>query len=264
MSTWRDPWLRPVTGSRPDSAVRLFCLPYAGGSATVFRAWRSAAADVEVHAVQLPGRGRRVAEPPLHDARVLARRLAAALEPHLDRPYGIYGHSMGGIVGLALAHELARSRPPSGLFVGASVAPSSVRPVRVWRGTDEELLRWLEWVGGTPAHLLDRPGLRKLLPVLRADLAVVAGYRGRPGERLAVPVTGFAGASDPFAGRSAMLGWERETDAGFTLSEVPGDHFFLAGSGRLVLDSVTASLLAATRSGNYPTLVAQTTTVVEP
>lgn len=118
---------------------------------------------------------------------------------------------MGGLLGLALAHELARApgrRPPAALFVGASPSPASVRPEAAWHGSDAELVAWLRAAGGTPASVLAAPALLELLlPALRADLALVAGYRRRPGERLAVAVHGFAGTDDAL---------------------VPGGHFFLA------------------------------------
>ncbi|MFF5858372.1 thioesterase II family protein [Streptomyces sp. NPDC012751] len=244
----RDRWFRRSAGAGAGQRVRLFCLPYAGGGAGVFRDWLRAGGDtgVEVFAVRLPGRERRLAERPFDDARLLAAHLAAALEPYLDRPYGIYGHSMGGVAGLALAHELARSpgsRQPLGLFVGASVAPRSLRPDARWSGSDAGLAEWLRHTGGTPASVLDRPGLvARVLPALRADLALAAGYRGRPGERLTVPVHGFAGISDPMATPAAMAGWSAETEAAFSLSRVPGGHFFLAESGRRVLHAIAGTL----------------------
>ncbi|MFF1676963.1 thioesterase II family protein [Streptomyces sp. NPDC058256] len=256
MNRPRDPWIRPAAKGESEASVRLFCLPYAGGGATVFRDWlrdRDLGRRVEVLAVQLPGRGNRIAEPAFDDARLLAKELTGVLAPYLDRPYGIYGHSMGGLAGLALARELARSpglRQPAALFVGASVAPGSVRPQAVWRGSDAELTEWLRRTGGTPASVLAKPALLELLlPALRADLALVAGYRRQPSEELAVPIRGFAGASDLLTPSGAMRGWAAETAVGFTLSQVPGGHFFLAESSRAVLEAITGQLLAADGPG---------------
>ncbi|MBD0743114.1 thioesterase II family protein [Streptomyces sp. CBMA152] len=255
MSRAAEPWLRPTPSAGDEVAARLFCLPYAGGSAAAFRHWTRRpvhGADgrrLEVVAVRLPGHGSRLDEPAVDDARLLAKGLTAALAPYLDRPYGIYGHSMGGLLGCALAHEIARApwlRPPAALFVGAGPPPASVRPDAAWRGSDAELVQWLREAGGTPASVLDAPVLlESLLPALRADLALVAGFRCDPGVRLAVPVHGFAGADDALVPRAAMHGWAAETDARFVLSEVPGGHFFLSedAATRAVLDVITARLL---------------------
>ncbi|MES9512003.1 thioesterase domain-containing protein [Streptomyces sp. NPDC000609] len=246
----RNPWLRRVPGQGAAGRVRLVCLPYAGGGAGVYRDWLNAGPEmgVEIIAVRPPGREQRFGEAPFDDARSLAARLATVLEPYLDVPYALYGHSVGSVVGLALAHELARSprsRQPLGLFVGAGVAPASLRPQPEWSGSDAELTEWLRRTGGTPRSVLARPGLvARVLPALRADLAMAAGYRRRPGERLTVPIRGFAGAADPMASAAAMTGWGAETTGRFQLSQVPGGHFFLAESGRQVLAGIAEQLLA--------------------
>lgn len=244
-------WLRPFPVPASDAPARLFCLPYAGGSCAAYRDWlrlRGRVPDprVEVIAVRLPGRGSRVREPAAEEVGALARELVEVMAPHLDRPYGIYGHSMGGIIGLALAEEIARTpglRQPETLFTGAAVTPDAVRPQPEWRGTDAELTEWLRRTGGTPASVLSSPALLSvLLPALRADLALVASSRGRPLTRLAVPVRGFAGADDRLTPARVMGGWAARTSAGFTLSEVPGGHFFLPVSGPLVLDTIARAL----------------------
>ncbi|NOT55098.1 MAG: putative thioesterase, partial [Deltaproteobacteria bacterium] len=49
---------------RPQARLRLFCFPYAGGGALLYRTWADGLpADVEVCPIQLPGRGTRLLEP---------------------------------------------------------------------------------------------------------------------------------------------------------------------------------------------------------
>ncbi|HKD74923.1 MAG TPA: thioesterase domain-containing protein, partial [Ktedonobacterales bacterium] len=58
-----SPWLiwpKP----NPQARVRLFCFPYAGGGASLFRAWPDELSrDIEVCAIQPPGRENRFREP---------------------------------------------------------------------------------------------------------------------------------------------------------------------------------------------------------
>jgi surfactin synthase thioesterase subunit len=70
-----DPWiLRPRPN--PRAALRLFCFPYAGGGASIYRTWPAYLhADIEVVAVQLPGREERMCEPAYSDASELCLRL---------------------------------------------------------------------------------------------------------------------------------------------------------------------------------------------
>src|SRR5688572_21943118 len=93
-----DRWLlRPL--SPGDARLRLFCLPYAGGGASAFRLWPPALApEVEVCPIQLPGRENRLLETPFTDVSALVAALATALEPAVDRPFALFGHSLGALI----------------------------------------------------------------------------------------------------------------------------------------------------------------------
>src|ERR1700733_12636953 len=93
---------------RPNrtAALRLFCLPHAGGGAGLFRGWpASLSPAVEVRGVQPPGRESRISEKPFTRLEPLVAALTDVLAASIDRPYILYGHSMGAL----LAFELTRS-----------------------------------------------------------------------------------------------------------------------------------------------------------
>ncbi|NUT52800.1 MAG: thioesterase, partial [Saccharothrix sp.] len=125
-----------------DAAVRLFCLPHAGAGASAFRRWRDVfPPGVDVQPVQLPGREDRIGEPPATDAHALVEELASALAGAADRPFVLFGHSMGAL----LAAELARRLPPTLLVLSGRAAPVELPPReaelrRVMAATDEEVL----------------------------------------------------------------------------------------------------------------------------
>src|SRR2546423_15412499 len=103
-----DRWL-PSVRPRPGAEVRLFCFPYAGGGASVFRAWAdSLPSSVEVRPVQLPGRETRFREPAFTRLPPLVEALAESLRPYLDRPFAFFGHSLGALVAFELARRLHR------------------------------------------------------------------------------------------------------------------------------------------------------------
>src|ERR1700754_4806453 len=96
-----------IVGTRinPGASLRLFCFPYAGGSAAIYHAWqRHLPENVEVCAVELPGRGGRLKEKPFDRMAPLIDGLTDALLPFLDLPFAFFGHSMGSL----LCFELAR------------------------------------------------------------------------------------------------------------------------------------------------------------
>jgi len=89
----KTPWLY-FFSPNPEAELRLFCLPYAGGTVTTYRAWpKKLPRNVEVCAVQLPGRGSRMPEPPFTRLAPLVRALAQNFLPYLDRPFALFGHA---------------------------------------------------------------------------------------------------------------------------------------------------------------------------
>jgi len=235
---------------RPAAAVRLFCLPYAGGGASAFQDWPAGLPGVvEVAAVHLPGREGRFAEPPIDRMGVLVEVLADALPPHLDRPFAFFGHSMGARVGFELARELRRrgARGPVRLFVSGCRAPQLPPDPPTFDLPDDQLVARLRELGGTPPEVFAQPELVELLlPTVRADLTAVETVRFSPGPPLDCPIRAFGGSHDPEATPEETAAWEAQTRAGFTLQVLPGDHFFLHDQRDALLTTVAADLEADT------------------
>ncbi|MFF2625140.1 thioesterase II family protein [Kitasatospora griseola] len=231
----------------PPGRVRLLCLPYAGGAASLYRGWGALADDrVEVCPVELPGHGRRLAESPVSRLRPLVALLATELEPVLDQPFAFFGHSMGALLAFELCRELRRrgAAEPEHLFVSGASAPDAprTRPV-LHAATDEEVKQELRFLGGTPPELLDNRELMELmLPTLRADFSVLETYHYRPEPPLTVPMTVFGGTADPSVRPQALHGWRTQTSARARLEMLPGDHFFLHASVVEILGAVAGAL----------------------
>ncbi|MCX4390298.1 alpha/beta fold hydrolase [Micromonospora peucetia] len=235
-------------GDRHLAPVQLFCLPYAGGGASVFRRWQDGLGpDVEVLPVQLPGRENRISENPVFQV----ADVAYAIADRIRGPYAIYGHSMGGRLGFEVVRELRRAgRPlPLRLYVGGARAPHIVGASHfdgLSRVDDDELLRRLEAGGGLPATLLEYPELVELLlPLLRADFGRVDDYRYTPEEPLPMPIVAFSGRSDTTVSQESSAGWREHSAAGFTLREIDGGHFFLNERLPDLLVAIRADLISA-------------------
>ena len=91
----RPRWvIRPV--ERPAAALRLFCFPFAGVGASSFRGWTDLLPDeIEVAAVQLPGRESRLREPCVTKLTDAVAGVMSGFEGLLDRPFALFGHSLG-------------------------------------------------------------------------------------------------------------------------------------------------------------------------
>jgi surfactin synthase thioesterase subunit len=249
--------MRPVEDSAwvrrfdPSPAPRrLVCFPHAGGAATAFAPLARAVserADVDVLAVQYPGRQERLAEPCLDSVAALTAAIVPEVAGWLDRPFALFGHSMGAIVAFEVARALEqRDGPrPAVLFVSARRAPSTHRDERVHLGGDGALLRDVTRLAGTPAELMADEDVRQmLLPALRGDYKAIETYRWAPGPPLRCPIRALVGDADPLTTEAEAAAWARHTTAGFDLRVLPGAHFYLADHVGAVADLVAGTLVA--------------------
>jgi medium-chain acyl-[acyl-carrier-protein] hydrolase len=234
-----SPWLAQ---SKPNTqaTLRLFCFPYAGGGATIFRNWQATLpAQIEVCPIQLPGRGKRLKEPPFTQVQFLVEALSHALLPYLDKPFAFFGHSMGALVSFELARTLRRKYGlgPKRLFLSGRRAPAipNLEPP-TYNLPEPEFIEALHKLKGTPIGVLEEPELMQLmLPLLRADFTLCETYTYTPETPLNCPISVFGGLQDSEVSRTHLEGWRAETTAAITLRMLPGDHFFLNTEEPLLL-----------------------------
>ena len=228
----------------------LLCLPPGGGDARLFKNWPAHLPEsMGVAALELPGHGGRQGEPRAASIEDAVGEFADAAAPLLERPVMFYGHSMGAVLALDLAHEL-RSR--QGIEPLALIAAASGPLKRRIRQTpsdagDEELVRWLRTLGGTPDELLADPEyLAELLPVLRADLGLLERRTRRAPPPLGCPIHVYLGEQDPMVdGTAAQRGWAAHTTREQPPRSFPGGHFFVQESAERVLAALAEDADAA-------------------
>jgi medium-chain acyl-[acyl-carrier-protein] hydrolase len=234
------------TRERSHAQVRLFCLPYAGSGASVFRGWDAGLPDgIDVAAVQLPGRQGRYGEPLRERMDDLVDDLADAISRWLDRPYALFGHSMGARISCALAHRLRLDGHPRPvrLFASASPGPVLRLPVGTDDPSDEGVVSWLRYLGGTPDEVLSNPDLLELvLPVIRADVEIVRSWGEASRQPLDCPIRAFAASGDRYATPQRVRAWECETASRFSLTVVPGGHIFLRERAWTLFRTITNDL----------------------
>ena len=228
------PQLRPsrwLAHYRPrPSRMRLFCLPYAGGSAAIYKNWQALLPDIEVCPVELPGRGARFGDPLSTDLSLLVEDMTLALHPLTDMPFAVFGHSMGAVLAFELTRALIRrGRAPQMLVCAGRHPPHKPSHTPdIHTLSDQGIIERLREMGGTPVEILDNPELLEVfLPTLRADFTLHETYRFRSGPSLDVPLHIFGAAGDSEAPPETLRGWEDLSARQPTVTLFEGDHFFV-------------------------------------
>jgi surfactin synthase thioesterase subunit len=240
-----NPWFH--TGPLPGTRLRIICLPYAGGGASIFRSWiEKAAPGMQVCGVELPGRDGRYKESLPGDVESIVQQLAPAVEPFLDCPYVLFGHSLGAFLAFELARELRRrgQPPPMRFFASACRAPHlPSRSEKIHQLADKQFLERLVRISGM-AHFLEQSGemLKLLLPILRADFRLAETYEFRSDTRFAFPITAIGGRQDTLVIPGDLVAWHLRTTGTFRLRMLAGGHLFLRSSPEQVFQTILEEL----------------------
>jgi len=210
--------------------VALYCLPYAGASASVYVRWkRHLPSWIEVKPVELPGRGRRMGERLETSLPAVLDGIMAEVAPQPGQSFALFGHSLGALLAFELTRRLeTQGRAPLVLFASGTRSPGDRDNERFAAlSTDAELRAELLRLDGTPASVLAEPELMQLiLPVLRADFRVVHGYASDSSRLIRSPLVALGGDSDETTPEQ-MAAWRQHTRGEFVQHVLPGGHFYI-------------------------------------
>lgn len=242
------PWLiRPL--QRPDAAMRLICLPHAGGGASAFHHLGALLPqDVEMLAVQLPGRESRLGERPIRRMQPLVDALLVGIEPLLDRPYALFGHSMGALIAFELGLELRRRDlplPRTTIVSGrrAPTVPNTEAPLHLL--SDKAFIDALvARYDAIPKVIRDEPELMALfLPVLKADFEIFETHEHAGEPPLDCLLSIYGGRADPQT--REMSGWTPLYKGPSRTRLFYGGHFYLAEQRRALANALAEDVLEA-------------------
>ncbi|WP_405887415.1 non-ribosomal peptide synthase/polyketide synthase [Streptomyces sp. NBC_01136] len=243
-------WLHRLT---PDRAVgqrprhSLVCIPYGGGSATVYQPLAGQLPpDVDLWTVALPGHDPVLPDQPMADRTESKERLVEEIAASVEGPFSLYGHCAGTLLTVLVARGLEdRGLTPSGIHLGApwdlaafaqSVTPKSLETAL--DTSDEELHQFLVSLGGFD-RAFDERDLQHVLRVLRHDMGEGIQFlidTAERWDRLRSPLHVVIGDADPATDgvASGYRAWEHYARE-VSLQVIPGGgHYFVQHEAELV------------------------------
>ncbi|WP_299005259.1 thioesterase domain-containing protein [uncultured Shewanella sp.] len=232
---------------RPNARLRLFCFPYAGGSAAIFKHWQNDLPnDIELVYFQPPGRSTRIDEPPAVTMEQLISELMKNMHFITEKPYAFFGHSLGSRVAFELALQLQAQRQPlpKVLIASGSRAPHvlSHKP-NIAHLEQAEFVHELKKLNGTSSAVLQHEELMSFLyPMLKADFSIAESYVAT-GEAIRCPIHVFSGCDDDIS-EEQLLAWQDLTSNKATLTYLQGDHFFIDKDPQALLSHVNKIIIA--------------------
>ncbi len=236
-----------------NPSLRLFCFAHAGGSAAVYHQWhKQLPSNLEVCAVQLPGRGQRISEPAIDQLPALVEAICDGIEAQLDTPFAFFGHSMGGTIAYELIRCLRRRGlpQPCHLLVSGCRAPQFLlgrEPIHDLPKTD--FLDKLRELNGTPKEALANAELMDMMePILRADFKIVETRKYHEEVPLTMPVSVFGGKQDNRVSLDHLQSWQQHTSATFWLQLFEGDHFYYVQENKALLRQIADLLYLGSRT----------------
>lgn len=242
--------------AQPEAKVRLFCFPYGGGGASLYREWQSELPEyIEVCPIQLPGRENRLDEPPITNLDALVSLLATQLQPYFDLPFAFFGHSFGSLIGFELTRYLRRHHLPQPIHLFASAYPDPKLPsksldnlLRTLKqkqidlfALDQARLGELDEAQLTTLALvfkdngiidysderMNKSIIQVLLPIFVGDMNIVKSHIYHQEPPLQLATTVFLGQQDTWVSPEDHQGWSAHSLIGCEFKAFNSGHLFI-------------------------------------
>lgn len=238
--------------------TKLLCLPYAGGSASMYLEWEKfLSPSIEVVPLELAGRGRRINQSLYTSVEEAIDDILKMAEEHIkEGSYAIFGHSMGAMLAYELAMKIREKgwNEPVHLFFSGrgapDVTPNDKKDYHLLE--DEEFKLKLKDMGGTPPEFFKYPELVELfIPLLRNDFKIASTYFT---ERTPMPFSCnfsiFIGKEEDISAKSAE-GWKKHTLGICSVYYLNGGHFFINKETKSLATLVNRELTESIKIANH-------------
>jgi medium-chain acyl-[acyl-carrier-protein] hydrolase len=229
--------------AKTNTDVRLICFHYAGGSSVSFYPWKDKiASNVELLAINLPGRGSNIDKPLLNNIKDVTNVVLGHIKHYIDKPLVFFGHSLGGLISFELAKAMKEEglKQPMHLILSGCMAPQKLyKRKKISRLSNKEFIEVLKIYNGISHEVMNEPSLTELfLPIIKTDISIIDDYKYRGNDPLDCSITTIGGKDDPTVLLEDIYPWESHTTRKYAHHTLEGDHFFIRSDQERVCDIV--------------------------
>ncbi|CAM3987589.1 thioesterase II family protein [Mesobacillus zeae] len=227
--------------------IKLFCLPYAGSSATVYMKWKKYLHhSIQLIPIELAGRGKRIVEPLYTDIEEAVNDIYEKIQDELeDTPYAFFGHSMGSLLAFECIHKIRsqKKRMPETIFFSGKKPPHKKMDKIYHVLPNAEFIKEILEMGGTPKEIVEHKELLQIfIPILKADFRIVETYDYKEkGEVFDCDIVAMNGKQDNLT--TDMGEWNKYTSGEFRIYNFDGDHFFIHDHLETVVNLINQELI---------------------
>ncbi|MET3846947.1 alpha/beta fold hydrolase [Paenibacillus sp. OAE614] len=227
--------------------LKLFCIPYAGASATVFNKWKRMNKNIEVVPIELRGRGSRISEPLYNTFDEAVDDVYLRIIDQIDdySEYALFGHSMGGLLVFELAHRIANQKikMPKKIIISGCTCPLERKNNQIHLLPNELFFKEIFDLGGTNALVFENDELKDLFgPILRADYKITEEYKANNHRKLEKDLYILFGNTDVSNNGNKLMNWKKETNGRCHFQKFEGGHFFVIAQEIKVLNYLNSIL----------------------
>ena len=227
-------------------AIDLICFPYAGGNKNSYMTYlKNNNFKLNLITLEYPGRGARISEGLKQDMNsIVYDAYNQLMKLDIDRPYAIYGHSMGALVGYLVIKEILENNnnPPVHLFFSGRQAPSIENNEDISNLSSEQLRSKLKEFGGSHDSILQDQDLMNFYePIIRADFKALSSYEYKISKPLNIPITLMYGDKDNIS-HNEIGDWQKETFFNIETIQFEGNHFFIFNKPYEIMETIGSTL----------------------
>ncbi|MBU3102832.1 thioesterase II family protein [Clostridium gasigenes] len=229
--------------------MRLFCLPYAGGSEVIYYSWKKKLnPSIKLESIELKGRGKRYGETFYETLDEAVEDIFIHIkEKILKDDYAIYGHSMGALLAYELYYKISDLgfRKPKHIFFSGHEAPSVIKKREsTYKLSDYDFLNKVIKLGGTSEELMNNKELFKIyLPIIRSDFLILENYNYKEmSYKIQCDVSILNGKKDDIS-LDGILSWKKHVEKGFKVYNFEGNHFYMKNNVENIINVINGTLI---------------------